>query len=280
MSHNGLEYFITESDRAGIVLSCIETCVVNQERYRRLSIRTRPFDFSTTESVAATSLLFSIKPNLAMFGPIQTSSASAAAASRPTGEQLDALCSRDTDAIKRCVYGSRGIVYRMLLKMVNDADVAEELLQETLYQALISIETFRGDAKVSTWMCGIARNLAYRHFRSRDRYTNVTSDTLAWIDHDEMPSDSASAFDANPRHHAERNERKSMVHHGLSQLPDSYREVIRMRDLKQKSTKEVADELGLSRVNVRVRLHRARQRLASILRPQFDDSTSKSMAAA
>jgi len=214
--------------------------------------------------------------------PAASSSAesSPAESSRPTEDQLAALRSRDTNAIKRWVYGSRDIVYRMLLKMVRDADVAEELMQETMYQTLISIENFRGDAKVSTWMYGIARNLAYRHFRSQDRYTNVSSDTLEWIDHDEMASDSASAFDANPRHHAERRERKSMVHYGLSQLPDSYREVIRLRDLEQKSTEEVADELDLTRVNVRVRLHRARQRLASILRPQFEDGASRSMAAA
>lgn len=206
-----------------------------------------------------------------------------ATSSRPTAEQLDALRSRDPAAVERWIYGSRDIAHRMLLKMVTDADVAEELLQETLYQALVSIESFRGDAKVSTWVCSIARNLAFRHFRVRDRYSTASSDTLEWMDHDAMPSDSASAFDANPRHHAERNERKSMVHQGLSQLPDSYREVIRLRDLEQKSTQEVADELDLTRVNVRVRLHRARKRLASILRPQlndpFDDAASPPRAA-
>jgi RNA polymerase sigma-70 factor (ECF subfamily) len=44
-----------------------------------------------------------------------------------------------------------------------------------------------------------------------------------------------------------------------------------MRDLEEKSTKEVAEALDLTRVNVRVRLHRARQKLEDLLRPQFED---------
>jgi RNA polymerase sigma-70 factor (ECF subfamily) len=189
----------------------------------------------------------------------------------PTGAELDALRDRDPAAIERWVYGNRQIVYRMLLKMVKDAGVAEELLQETFYQAMRSIDSFRGDAKVSTWLCSIARNLAFRYFREQDRYTTAESDTLEWMNHSDVPSDSASAFDGDPRRHTERSERKAMVHAAMQELSDSYREIIRLRDLEEKSTKEVAQELGLTRVNVRVRLHRARQSLESILRPRLDD---------
>lgn len=193
-------------------------------------------------------------------------SASTPPTDRPTEEELRALRAQDPEAIERWVYGSRDIVYPMLLKMVKDPDVAQELLQETFYQALVSIKRFRGDAKVSTWMCSIARNLTFRHFRTQDRYTTAESNTLEWMSRDRRPTDSASDFEAHPRHHTERRERKAMVHRALAQLSESYREVIRMRDLEEKSTQEVADALDLSRVNVRVRLHRARRRLESILR--------------
>jgi RNA polymerase sigma-70 factor (ECF subfamily) len=187
----------------------------------------------------------------------------------PTGAELSVLRNREPDAIERWVYGNRRIVYRLLLKMVKDTDVAEELLQETFYQALRSINRFRGDSKVSTWLCSIARNLAFRYFRDQDRYTTAESHTLEWMNHHD---DSASSLaDGEPRHHTERTERKELVHAALAELPDSYREVIRMRDLEEKSTEEVAEALDLTRVNVRVRLHRARQKLEDLLRPQFED---------
>ena len=186
----------------------------------------------------------------------------------PTAAELDVLRNRDPDAIERWVYGNRRIVYRLLLKMVKDADVAEELLQETFYQALRSIDRFRGDSKVSTWLCSIARNLTFRHFREQGRYTTAESDTLEWMNHN---GESASSLDGDPRDYTERTERKEIVHAALAELPDSYREIIRLRDLEEKSTKEVAEALDLTRVNVRVRLHRARQKLEALLRPQFED---------
>jgi RNA polymerase sigma-70 factor (ECF subfamily) len=198
-----------------------------------------------------------------------SSSAGADSPPEPTAAELDALRDRDPDAIERWVYGNRRIVYRLLLKMVKDADVAEELLQETFYQALRSIDRFRGDSKVSTWLCSIARNLAFRYFRDQDRYTTAESDTLEWMNHNDESA--SSLTDGDPRDHTERTERKELVHAALAELPDSYREIIRMRDLEEKSTKEVAEALDLTRVNVRVRLHRARQKLEDLLRPQFED---------
>ena len=217
----------------------------------------------------------------ATFPPSRTSSSyppspHSLSSSSPPAEQtdadLDALRDREPAAIERWVYGNRQIVYRMLLKMVKDVDIAEELLQETFYQAIRSIGKFRGDSKVSTWLCGIARNLAFRHFREQGRYTTVETDTLEWMNYSALPSEPSSQFDSYPCRHAERSERKEMVHAAMQELPDSYREIIRLRDLEEKSTKEVANELDLTRVNVRVRLHRAHQRLESLLRPRLGNN--------
>ncbi|PEN12659.1 RNA polymerase subunit sigma-70 [Longibacter salinarum] len=190
---------------------------------------------------------------------------------RPTSDALDALRSRENEAVERWIYGNRDIVYRLLLKMVKDRNVAEELLQETLYQALRSVHRFRGDAKVSTWLCGIARNLALRHFRDQERYTTAEDETLEWIGSRDFRSNGYSKYDETPRVRAERSERYDIVHAALRKLPESYREIIQIRDLEERSTREVADALGLTRVNVRVRLHRARQRMEELLRSKLDD---------
>jgi RNA polymerase sigma-70 factor (ECF subfamily) len=54
-------------------------------------------------------------------------------------------------------------------------------------------------------------------------------------------------------------------------LPDHYRRVVQLRDLEEKSTTETAEQLGLTEVNVRVRLHRARKQLRKHLRERMDE---------
>jgi RNA polymerase sigma-70 factor (ECF subfamily) len=61
-----------------------------------------------------------------------------------------------------------------------------------------------------------------------------------------------------------------LLHDALDELSPSYREVVALRDLEELSTREVAEQLGLSRVNVRVRLHRARTALREQLQPRLD----------
>lgn len=185
-------------------------------------------------------------------------------------DELQALRDREPDAVERWIYGHRELVYHFLLKRVKDEDTAQELLQETFFQALRSIPSFRGDSKVSTWLCSIARNLAYKHFREQDRYTTAESETLEYINHvGGERSTTHSTYNGNPRSHAERSQRKQMIYAAMDELPDSYRQIIRLRDLEERSTEEVAEELDLTRVNVRVRLHRARKRLKSLLDPQL-----------
>lgn len=222
------------------------------------------------DPLTLTAMLTKVQP------PPATSDAppsSTASPPEPTDPELDALRHRDPNAIERWVYGNRHIVRGFLRKMVKDDELADELLQETFFQAMRSVDAFRGDAKVSTWLCSIARNLAFRHFRKQDRYTTVAADTLEWMEQSEATG--SYAVDRNPRHNTERTEHKELLHAALQELPDSYREIIRLRDLEEKSTEEVAKALDLTRVNVRVRLHRARQRLASLLRPKLAGSFAR-----
>jgi RNA polymerase sigma-70 factor (ECF subfamily) len=241
----------------------------------------------TAAARTLTSCAFNSLP--AMLRSVDTSSASPDASHRPSvrrgaratlrevdtdrlsEDDLEALQNREPWAVKRWVYGNRKIVFRFLLKKVKDEDAARELQQETFFQALRSLPSFRGDAKVSTWLCSIARNLAYKHFRTEKRYTQAESETLEYIHHaDENRRVAHGRSNRSPQAQAERSERKQMIHAAMEELSDSYREVIRLRDLEEKSTEEVAEELGLTRVNVRVRLHRARKQLREQLDPQVE----------
>ena len=60
-------------------------------------------------------------------------------------------------------------VYKFLLAQCHDPDLAEELTQETFYQAVRSADRFDGGCKVSVWLCQIAKHLWYQHLRKRRR---------------------------------------------------------------------------------------------------------------
>ncbi len=60
-------------------------------------------------------------------------------------------------------------VYKFLLSQTHDPDLAEELTQETFYQAVRSIGRFDGGCKVSVWLCQIAKHLWYQYLRRHKR---------------------------------------------------------------------------------------------------------------
>ena len=60
-------------------------------------------------------------------------------------------------------------VYRFLFSLCRDPHLTEELTQETFFQALKSIDHFRGDCKLYVWLCAIAKNLWYREMRKKER---------------------------------------------------------------------------------------------------------------
>ena len=64
-------------------------------------------------------------------------------------------------------------VYKFLLSQCRDPQTAEELTQETFYQAVRSIDRFDGGCKVSVWLCQIAKHLWYQHLRKANRETEL-----------------------------------------------------------------------------------------------------------
>lgn len=156
----------------------------------------------------------------------------------------------------RCLFEEeRERLRRFVAKLVEDADEAENIVQETFAEAYRQIEDFRGESAVSTWLFSIAKHLAYGHLRTSDRHNYLEHDTIEFLQVDQ------DGPTRGTREDVERSERKRIVHDALQELPDHYRRVVQLRDLEEKSTAETAEQLDLTEVNVRVRLHRARKAL-------------------
>lgn len=182
----------------------------------------------------------------------------------------EAILNGDRAAFEAMVESETPRLFHIILRYVNDDEAARSLVQETFLQAYKNLDSFRGDSKLTSWVTGIGINLARSWLRKNKRQQPMDEETMERLQPDFRFGRYTGSFEPwDPEQTAERAERKELVHKALDELSDSYREVIVLRDLEERSTKETAELLGISRGAVRVRLHRARQALRSLLDPHF-----------
>ena len=138
-------------------------------------------------------------------------------------------------------------VYRFLLSKCREEDLAEELTQETFYQAIRSIDRFDGRSQISTWLCGIARNVLSSYLRK-----NRVHDPLDAI---EIPTEGGENSVISSMAGVELVKK-------LHDLPEPYREVMYMRVVGDLSFKEIGDILGKTDTWARVTYYRAKEKLS------------------
>jgi len=184
----------------------------------------------------------------------------------------EAVLAGDERAFEELVREESSRLYHVILRIVKDEDEAQSLVQETFLQAYKSMDRFRGESKLSTWLIGIGINLARSSRRKTSRY-----DTLAEEDMERLqPSFNMGAYTEEyspwrPDAVAEKSQRREIVHRAIEQLSDTYREIIILRDIEQLDTSETAQALDITEGAARVRLHRARQALRALLDDYFGD---------
>lgn len=179
----------------------------------------------------------------------------------PDRADLKALRRREGWAIRHWIYAERDYVRHVLLRHGAEGNELDDLMQEVFYQAIRSLPSFEGNAKVTTWLYSIARNVAYTHQRNARSHRSLTDDLLRHLQPQIDGARSMSAELSGPREDTIQRELSALIRDALEQLPDHYAEIIRLRDLQEQSTREAAQGLGITEVNARVRLHRARKAL-------------------
>ena len=164
-------------------------------------------------------------------------------------------------------YGTRMLtVARRFLR--NEEDAADAL-QEALISAYRSIGQFAAESKLSTWLHRIVVNASLMRLRSRRRKAEVSIDALLpqFLEDGHQVKSSVDWPDAVRA--IERRETSELVRRSIDQLPEGYREVLLLRDIDELDTQEAARLLGISSGAVKVRLHRARQALRTLLDPHL-----------
>ena len=137
-------------------------------------------------------------------------------------------------------------VYRYLFSLVRDPDLAEELTQETFYQAIRSIDRYDASCRITTWLCAIAKNVLRTHRRKHPTTESLEDQPLT------VPSAETESIGA-----AARMELLQRLH----ALPEPYREIGYLRALGNLSFREIGELLGRSENWARVTFYRAKEKL-------------------
>ena len=139
-------------------------------------------------------------------------------------------------------------VYKFLLSLCGDGDLAEELTQETFYQAVRSIHRFDGSCKISVWLCQIAKHLWYQHLRKQKRELPLS---------DEPPDIPIPSAEEGLLEREGRVELLKQIH----ALPEQQREVVYLRVFGGLSFREIGDVLGKTENWARVTFYRGKEQL-------------------
>lgn len=183
---------------------------------------------------------------------------------------LETLLKGDHAEFERLVRNESPRLFRVIMRLLNDEEEAKNVLQETFLQAYQRLDTFRREAKITTWLYAIGINLARASRRKTSRYDTLSEQDLDRLQPSYVAGMRREKYEAwNPQKILEIEERDRLVHEAIMKLPDDYRVVVTLRDIEQQSTADVAKMLEISEGAVRVRLHRARQALGKLLSPHF-----------
>lgn len=155
---------------------------------------------------------------------------------------------------KAIVAEHRNRIYRVCSCYVFDPHDRQDVFQEVLIRLWQSLPSFRGESSLSTWIYRIAVNTSLQHLRSERRRRSAVNDQVA---PDDLPGE------GSPDTPGEEAEDLRRLHACIGRLPLLERTLISL-SLEEVPAREMAEILGLTEVNVRVRLHRARKRLQEL----------------
>jgi RNA polymerase sigma-70 factor (ECF subfamily) len=181
---------------------------------------------------------------------------------------VEALRRRDVGSFELLVrrYGARMLATGR--RILRDAQLAEDCVQETFIKAFDKFDTFEGRSGLGTWLHSIMVNQALMKLR-KDRAGRLEQidDLMPQFDSDACRIEAPWSRLATPDELLERQQSRDLVRSQIEQLPENYRIVLQLRDIEEHDTATVAKILNLSEGAVKVRLHRARSALKALLEP-------------
>ena len=182
-------------------------------------------------------------------------------------ELVRRLKERDSEAFNYLVEKYGGRLYNMALRMMNNREDAQDVVQETFLTVINKIDQFQEKSSIYTWMYKIALNYIFARFRERARISDEVQ--ISDPDFNRIHTEELLEIPEIDRNLLTSEKFRQMVQEAVEELPDIYRVVFILRDLQNLSTEETARILGISISNVKIRLMRARVFLREKLLPRL-----------
>jgi RNA polymerase sigma-70 factor, ECF subfamily len=155
-------------------------------------------------------------------------------------------------------------------RFLRSEEDARDTVQDAFVSAFKSIAGFKANSQVSTWLHRILINCCLMKLRMRRRRPEESiDDYLPRFQEDGHQVESSVQWTNPVETMLQRSEMRDVVRLSIDRLPDTYREILLLRDLEEFTPEETAKALGITRNVVKVRLHRARQALRALLDPHM-----------
>jgi RNA polymerase sigma-70 factor (ECF subfamily) len=182
---------------------------------------------------------------------------------------LARLRSGEPAAFEELVRAETGKLLAVARRILPTEEDARDAVQDAFLFAFRSLGRFEGHARLSTWLHRIAVNASLMRLRTRRRKREEPLDPLLpTYQEDGHHAERFATWD-DPIKAIETAETKALVRRLIDELPDGYRTVLLLRDIEGLDTEETATLLETTPNAVKVRLHRARQALRTLLAPHF-----------
>lgn len=144
-------------------------------------------------------------------------------------------------------------VNKYLFCLTHNNDISEELTQETFYRAVKKIDTYRGECKMSVWLCQIAKHIWYDQCRKNKKMVNVPEEEISTIQ-----------LDTTMEEQIIFNDEKVSLYKKMQKLDDRTREVLYLRITGELSFKEIGTILNKTENWARVTFYRGKNQLKEV----------------
>ncbi len=175
---------------------------------------------------------------------------------------IDAVLAGDTQSFRVLVDRYKDLVFTLALRMVKHREEAEEVSQDTFIKVFRSLNRFKGDSKFSTWIYRVAYNTCLDRLKKHKREHQVVAI-------DEYTEHQVKTID-NALDTMEEEERKLAIQSCIQLLPSDDNALLTLFYFEELSLEEIADIVGLTANNVKVKLFRSRKKLTNILRDRLE----------
>ena len=179
------------------------------------------------------------------------------------------LIARDETAFNELVVAYERRVFALVFRMLGRRDEAEDLSQEVFVQVFKAIDSFRGDAKLSTWIYRIAVNLCKNRSKYLWRRRTVDQADDVGAIAERAPFSEARGVSvgdvSRPDELVEGMQLELVVKRAIAQIDPEFREVLILRDVEDLSYEEIAAITGLPDGTVKSRIHRGRAQLRNLV---------------